>query len=203
MKPTLTNLNRLIKRQTFNHPKEAEDFFERMSKFSLDDLPKVELTLEEQAQDLVYEAYDFVPAKAKKNIEKALELDPECIEAYEYLATTEKTTEIAMVFCEKGIAIGRKKFGGKFLKDFKGMFWAHHETRPFLRCLYKKAEWLIAKNKLIEAIAIMEEILERNKSDNLGVRFLLMPALMMRGEIEKFQKYNKMFSENTHPSTIF
>jgi len=204
MKPPMTDLNRLIARQEFKNLEEAEAFFNslNLTGMSLDDLPKVDLTAEEQAQDLVHEAYDLAPAKAKKNVEKALELDPNCIEAYEYLASREKALEISLVFCDKGIAIGRKKFGGKFLKENKGIFWGIHETRPFMRCLYNKAEWLITDGKMVEAVEIMEEMLQLNEGDNLGVRFPLMSALIVLGETEKFKKYDKMFADDKYSAAM-
>jgi len=198
----MTDLNRLLGRQNFKNAKELQAFLDNLKDTSLYDLPKMELTPEEQAQDLVYEASELMPSKAKKNIEKALELDPNCIEAYEYLASRERKMEKAMEFLEKGIAIGRKKFGGKFLKEHKGDFWGFHETRPFMTCLYSKAEILIIEGKTAEGVAIMEELLELNKNDNQGVRFPLLSALITLGETKKFKKYDKMFADDQHSAQL-
>ena len=198
MKPFMTDLNRLLARQNFKDEKEMQAFLENLSDKSLYDLPEMELTDAEQAQDLVYEAYQLTPAKAKKNIEKALQLDPNCIEAYEYLASREKSAKKALEVVEKGIAIGRKQFGGKFLKENKGIFWGIHETRPFMRCLYKKATILAMEDETAEAVAIMEEMLELNEHDNQGVRFPLLSVLITLGDTEKFKKYDKMFADEEH-----
>ena len=201
-KSFMTDLNRLLARQNFKDGKEMQAFLDNLKGKSLYDLPKVELSPEEQAEDLVYEAYKLTPAKAKKNIEKALALDPNCIEVYEYLASREKSAEKALEMFDKGIAIGREKFGGKFLKENKGMFWGIHKTRPFMRCLSQKAEILVLLGKLAEGVAIMEEILELNEHDNQGVRFPLLSALIMLDDTKKFKKYDKMFADDKHSAQI-
>jgi tetratricopeptide (TPR) repeat protein len=202
MKSPMTDLNRLLARQNFKDKKELEAFLNNLMGKPLDDYPKIDLTPKEQAQDLVFEAYELTPVKAKKNIEKALDLDPNCIEAYEYLASREKKAEKALAFFEKGIAIGREKFGGKFLKEHKGNFWGWHETRPFMRCLLQKAEILIMEGKEADGVAIMEELLELNNGDNQGVRFPLLAALITLGETEKFKKYDKMFPDSNYSAQI-
>jgi len=202
MKPLMTDLNRLLAHQNFKDGKELQAFLENLADKSLDDLPEMDLSPEEQAQDLVYEAYELTPSKAKKNIEKALDLHPNCIEAYEYLASREKTVEKALKFYEKGIAIGRQQFGGKFLKENKGIFWGIHETRPFMRCLFQKASILTMEEQTVEAVEIMEEMLELNRNDNQGVRFLLLSALITLGNTEKFEKYDKMFVDDKYSASI-
>ena len=203
MKPIMTDLNRLLTRQNFKNKEELQAFLDTLSEKSLYDLPQMELTPEEQAQDLVYKAFELTPAKAKKNIEKALALDSDCIDAYEYLAAKEKKVEKALEFLEKGIAIGRKNFSGKFLKENKGIFWGMHETRPFMRCLCAKSEILLAMGKIAEGVEIMEEMLELNEHDNQGIRYPLMSALIMLGETEKFKKYDKMFDDGYSAQILY
>lgn len=202
MKSHMTNLNRLLARQNFKDKKELEAFLNNLTGISLDDLSPMNLTPEEQAEDLVSEAYELSPAKAKKNIEKALELNPNCIEAYEYLASIAKKAEKVLEMLNKGIAIGWEKFGGKFLKENKGVFWGIHETRPFMRCLYHKTEMLVLEGKTAEGVAIMEEMLELNDHDNQGVRFPLLSALIILGETEKFKKLNKTFADDKYSASI-
>ena len=203
MKSHMTDFNRLMARQNFKDENEMQAFLDNLAGKSLDDLPQMDLTPEEQAEDLVFEAYELTSAKAKKNIEKALELDPNCIAAYEFLASREKKDEKVLELLEKGIAIGRKKFGGKFLKENKGVFWGIHETRPFMRCLYQKAEALVMLEKIAEGAAIMEEMLELNEHDNQGVRFSLLSALLMLDDAEKFKKYDKMFADDKSTQMLY
>lgn len=202
MKSSMTDLNRLLARQDFKNQKELEDFLNNLMGKSLDDLPQMDLTPEEQAEDLVFEASKLPMTKAKKKIEEALKLDPNCIDAYEFLAAKEKKLEKSLLFLEEGIAIGRKKFGGKFLKENKGEFWGWHETRSYLRCLYQKAEILVMQEQLTEGVAIMEELYELNDGDNQGVRFPLLSALILLGETEKFKRYDKLFTSDKHSAQM-
>jgi len=86
------------------------------------------LSKEERAQDLVEEAYDLPIRDAIKNIDIALNFNPDCIEAYEFLGSVQRSPESAVSYYEKGVNIGRRIFGGKYLKDHKGQFWGFHET---------------------------------------------------------------------------
>ena len=161
------------------------------------------LSFSEQAQDLVYEAYELPPAKAKKNIEKALQLDSNCIEAYEYLGAMESTVEIASAFYEKGIAIGRQVFGGKYLDEHKGSFWGFHETRPFMRCLQHYSDCLYKMNKVKECVSVLEEMIDLNPNDNQGVRDQLLLYLIELDENKKFEKYSKMFKGDGMAFSLF
>jgi tetratricopeptide (TPR) repeat protein len=161
------------------------------------------LNNKEQAQDLVLEAYELTPAKAKKKIEKALELDPDCIEAYEYLGGCESSIELESVFLEKGLSIGRKLFLGDNFEYHKGHFWGILETRPFMRCLQLYSEVLYLKNKKKECVEILEEMIYLNPNDNQGVRDQLMLYLIELDEVKKFEKYAKMFKDDEMAFSLF
>jgi len=181
----------------------VDEFLSKLADVSLFDMAPADLTPEEQAQDLVYEAYELPLAKAKKNIEKALKLDKTCLEAYEFLASKEKNIEKRFAILDKGIAIGREKFGGEFMKKFKGRFWGHHETRPFLRCLHAKARLFIYTGDIEESIEIFEEIIELNQNDNQGVRFPLLSLLIEWEDDKKFKKYDKMFAKDQSTEILY
>jgi tetratricopeptide (TPR) repeat protein len=72
-----------------------------------------------------------------------------------------------------------------------------------MRCLYQKADMLVMKGRLKEAVVIMEEMLELNENDNQGVRFPLMSALIQLGETEKFKKYDKRFADDVSTSILY
>ena len=202
MNSPMKSLNRLMARQNFKDEKEFEAFINALNAGQM--IPDIEdLTDEEKAQDLVEEAYDLSPAKAKKNIDKALKLDPDCIEAYEFLAGCETVPDKSIEMYDKGIAIGRKLFGGKFLKENKGYFWGMHETRPFMRCLYQKAFIFLMMGKTEESIAILIEMLDLNEGDNQGVRYLLLSELATIGDEKNFKKYDKIFAEEESTQLLY
>ena len=192
----MTDLHRILAAQEFESEAELREFVSKLVGDEIPSMPDSELGPKEKAQDLVFEAYELSKTKGKKNIEMALELDPDCIKAYEYLASVENSPDLALLFYEKGIAIGRRVFGGEYLTEHKGMFWGFHETRPFMRCLSDYSECLRFKGRVDKAAAILEEMIELNPNDNQGVRDHLMVYLMELGEDVKFEMYAAMFKQD-------
>jgi tetratricopeptide (TPR) repeat protein len=192
----MTDLHRLLSTQDFKSTEEINEFLAQFTGQPIPSLPPETLTDEEQAQDMVFAAYNETPEKGRELVEDALLLDPDCIEAFEYLAEQEMTPEIAIAFLEKGINIGRTKFGGEFLKENIGHFWAIHETRPFMRCLQNYGDCLYYIGKVEESISVMEEIIKLNPNDNQGIRNFLSLRLIETQAWKKFEKYDKMFNED-------
>lgn len=199
----MADLDRLIGSKNFKSEKEFREFLDTISGKVIPSFPEEALNNEELAQDLVFEAYEQKPAKAKATIEKALQLNRDCIEAYEFLGSLENTPEIACVFYEKGISIGRRIFGDEFLKENKGHFWGIHKTRPFMRCLQQYAECLYLMDKENESIAVLEDLIELNPNDNQGVRDQLMLYLVQQNEVKKYLKYFKLFGDESTAFSLF
>lgn len=199
----MTDLQRLLKTQEFKSEADIRKFMDGIVGQKIPSFPKEPLNLKEQAQNLVFAAFELPPSKAKKNIEKALQLDSKCIEAYEWLGSMEDTAEIAIVFYEKGITIGRQIFGGKYLEKHLGAFWGIHETRPFMRCLQQYSDCLYAMGKVNECVAVLEEMIELNPNDNQGVRDQLLLYLIQLDERKKFDKYAEMFKEDNMAFSLF
>lgn len=189
----MQDLHRLIGTQDFKSKEELQTFFDSLIGKKIPSFPKEALTLKEQAQDLVFEAIDLPIAQGKKKAREALKLNPDCIEAYEYLASVQMTPDDAMVYYKKAIETGRRIFGGEFWEENKGLFWIIHETRPFMRCMFDFSECLFIKGKVKESVAILEEMIELNPNDNQGARDMLLLYLIELNDTEKFQKYDKQF----------
>jgi len=97
----MNDLHRLLGTQDFKNEDDLKSFLDSIAGKKIPSFSKNALNNKEQAQDLVLEAYELTPVKARKKIEKALELDPDCIEAYEYLSGCESSLELESVFLEK------------------------------------------------------------------------------------------------------
>jgi tetratricopeptide (TPR) repeat protein len=199
----MTDLHRLLGTQDFKSEADLRKFMDSIVGQEIPSFPKEALSLKEIAQDLVFEAEELPPAKAKAKIEEALRVDSDCIEAYELLGFLEESTEIATVFYEKGISIGRQLFGGKYLKENRGNFWGIHETRPFMRCLLHYSDCLYTKRKVKECVAILEELIQLNPRDNQGVRDQLLLYLIEINDTKKFVKYEKMFPDDSMAFPLF
>ncbi len=198
-----TDFQRLLESQNIETEADLKKFLESMVGKEVPSFPTETLTAKEQAQDLVFEAYDLPNKQGIAKAKEALALDEDCIEAYEYLSSIELYAEKAISLLEKGIEIGRKRFGGKYLEVNKGMFWGIHETRPFMRCLMQYSDCLYLMDEVEESIAVMEELIELNPNDNQGVRDLLLLYLIETREFDKFKKYAKQYDDDTMAFAMF
>ncbi len=193
---TMTDLHRLLETQNFKSEADLRKFMDSLMGKPIPSFPKAVLTKQEQAQDLIYEANELPIAKAKMKAEEALQLDPDCIDAYELLGMLQISPQTALPFYKTGIDIGKRIFGGEYLEEHKGGFWGFHETRPFMRCMQHYSDCLYNIGRKEECVAILEEIIELNPDDNQGVRDQLLLYLMELNEVEKFKKYEKQFKDD-------
>lgn len=192
----MIDLQRLLATQNFKSEKELKDFMNNIVGSPIPSFPEETLTNQEKAIDLVLDAYDQEPQIGFEYIADALELDPDCIEAYEFLGCCYDIPAIATAFFEKGIQIGRNKFGGEYLKNNRGHFWGLHETRAFMRCLQFYADCLYQIGKVHDSIKVLEEMIELNPNDNQGVRDQLLLYSIEIGDKDKFIKYQKKFKND-------
>jgi len=134
------DLHRLLESQNFKSKGELEKFMDGLMGKPVPSFPKESLTIKEQAQDLIFEAVDLPEDKGYELALKALQMDPDCIEAYEYLGALETITETAILYYKNGIEIGKRIFSKTYFKDSIGQFWMVHETRAFMRCMQAYAD---------------------------------------------------------------
>lgn len=165
--------------------------------------PEEALTIKEQARDLISEANDLPDEKGHKLALKALKMDPDCIEAYEYLGSLEPIPETEILYYKNGIDIGRRIFARSHFKDGVGKFWMINETRPFMRCMQDYADCLAEMDKYHDSVAVFEEMIQLNPNDNQGVRDQLLLYLIKINEFNKFRKYNKIYIEDDRAFTLF
>lgn len=199
----LADLHRLLSTQKFKSKEEVDAFMQQFIGEPLPSFPKEALSDEEQAQDLIFEARDTNPIHARELIVQALDLDPDCIEAYEQLGLMEGEPAIALAFFEKGVMIGKEIFNEQDDPGLTGNFWMIHETRPFMRCLKYSADCYFLTGRVWESVAILEEMIGLNPIDNQGVRDHLLMQLLVLGEHEKFRKYEKMYKNDYSAFALF
>ena len=154
-------------------------------------------TNSENSDDFLEMAYDAkTKAKAKTYAKKALELDPDNLDAELFLADI--GTKSQLEFLEKTEAIiahGNKLMEeqGFLTKECMGDFWLILETRPYMRARHQYAILLSQCRMIKKAITECEEILKLCKSDNLGVRYLLMHLYTVMEDEKSALKLHKKF----------
>ncbi len=131
------------------------------------------------AWDYLDMAFDAPTEKeAVRYAKKALELDEYCTDAEMLIADIQCGDDFEKFKkkLEKIISKTEKHLReeGYFDDDCRGEFWGILETRPYMRARYEHLKLLVSAGKIKKAKEECEDMLCLNKSDNLGVRYILM-----------------------------
>ena len=189
---SIAKLMQELEKQDFENVDQLNEFMKTMQGKSLDDLPE-STTDKGRSQDLVLQAYDETPAKGKKLIKQALELDPNNADAYNYLASVENDVDKALTLYRQAVEAGERALGEEFIQENKGHFWGLFETRPYMRAKSGVAGCLYAKNRVNATIEVYREMIELNPSDNQGVRYLLATILLSKKDLSDYESFVKKY----------
>jgi len=190
-------ISRLMSEHEFKSNEEAQKFIQKqIIGRNLDEiLEHADFDPVEQAQELAYEAMDTPdPFEALELTNKALQLDPDCIDAYLQMTNlTSASIPETITKVKKIIVRTEQKLGRKYFEENKGHFWGLVETRPYMRALDFLVSTLRKTGKTDEAIRQAEEMLELNPDDNQGIRDSLLGMYLETGNLEGarilFEKY--------------
>ena len=136
-------------------------------------------------------------AKAEQYIKKALELEPDNLDAisasldmimdddpWEYY---QKLSEAV----KNGTKLMEKK--GFMDEESIGRFWGILETRPYMRLLNRYAEFLAEAGMMTPAARVYEEMIRLSENDNLGVRYSLMHIYALLDQEESALELHKKY----------
>ena len=153
---------------------------------------------EQDAQQLVYDAWESDADAACELLTKATQLDPTNVDAW--LGLLQMSTlppEEQIDILRELVAKGKKNLGKDF-NEFKGHFWGVHETRPYMRARGMLAHLLVETGRWAEAIAEYEAMLELNPNDNQGVRYELMTADLVMDRLEAARRLFQTYDERKY-----
>ena len=150
----------------------------------------------EQAQDICYEAFEARGRKQIQLAKKALEICPDCVDAYVILAEACSDAEESYDLYAKGVAAGERLLGEQFFKEEAGHFWGIIETRPYMRARFGMAEALEEMERTDEAISHYQEMLRLNPNDNQAVREVLLACLLATKRTEEAEALLKQYKES-------
>jgi hypothetical protein len=121
LESSLADIARLLSQQEFESIDEANRFIQAHLK-SGKPFPKGLRSAQEQAQDVMYQAWDAVGARRIQLARKALEISTDCADAYVLLAEeTARTPEEAKHLYEQGVQAGeRAVLAEKFIRPIWG-----------------------------------------------------------------------------------
>lgn len=137
-------------------------------------------TPEDKALELLVRAQ---AARGRRQVllaREALEVWPDCADAYNLLAGAAADAEESRRLFALGVAAGERALGPGMLDD-AGHFWGLIETRPYMRARQGLAEALVELKRFEEAAEHFGELLRLNPDDNQGVRYTLVNLLITLG----------------------
>ena len=140
-----------------------------------------------RAQELAYDAMDAEdPFEAAQLAIEALDLDPDCTDAQRvlvWLAPTGLDNRIQLM--REVVEKAERNLGEEFMEENRGHFWGLLSTRPYMRAMRDLAELLLEADRLDEAIAVYERMLDLNPNDNQGVRYALLGLYLGTGRADR------------------
>jgi tetratricopeptide (TPR) repeat protein len=187
---------RHINNYEFNTKDELENFIHGLMNKPINESLDNTDDPKEIASRMVYEAFNSTQKKGQKLIKKALNLDPDNVDAYNYLAIYSDTVEEALHLFEKAMQVGRKTLTKETFEKLKGEFWGVTKTRPYMRAKAGFAECLILLGKEELAIKHYKEMIDLNSNDNQGVRYILAPLLVKEKRYREYEELKKKFPED-------
>ena len=156
-------------------------------------------TVLDDAYELLEQAENAKTEKqARKLAKKAYDMCPECFDALLFQVELEESSMRRDELLNEGLEKEKKRLEkeGYFDKENIGHFYGIFETRPYIRGLYKKANYLISDGKAKQARDVCLEIIRLNNNDNMGARYLLMAIYAyLEDEKEMLKLYHKYKEE--------
>lgn len=185
-------VGKILEKQDFRDDRDLDRFMEeKITGKKIDEIYQmIELDSSDEAQELAYEAMaEEDRNKALELANKALELDPDCIDArlVEAKCSSRSLPELVEKL-ERIISRAEENFGEQYIEENKGHFWKLVETRPYMRALDSLLIFLRLAGRTKEAILQAEKMLELNPDDNQGIRDSLLGMYLETGNLEGARK---------------
>jgi tetratricopeptide (TPR) repeat protein len=193
----LQNVGRLLQEREFGSAEEANAYLQGLLESGGIPEATYERTPLEQAQDLMYEAWEATGTRRIKLARQALEISPDCADAYVLLAEQSRSLKEAKELYEQGVHAGERALGPRMFEEDAGHFWGIIETRPYMRAREGLARALWAQGERKQAIAHYQDMLRLNPGDNQGVRYVLAGCLLKEHEDEALGKLLAQYEDDS------
>ncbi|MCW5848692.1 MAG: hypothetical protein KIT87_01150 [Anaerolineae bacterium] len=200
MEKTLADIGKLLSEQNFSSAEEANAFLQQL--MASGDLmsaaahePETPL---EQAQEVMYQAWEASGQQRIKLARQALTISPDCADAYVLLAQEASgSLREAADFYAQGVQAGERALGSQVFADDVGHFWGILETRPYMRARAGLAQCLWMLGEREQAIEHYTDMLRLNPGDNQGLRYTLAQWLLMVGADDRLEELLDRYDEPT------
>jgi tetratricopeptide (TPR) repeat protein len=162
--------------------------------------PSAALDPLDEAQSLIYEAWNSEGPHKIELARRALDLSKDCADAYVILAESDaKSKEAALGLYRKGVEAGQRAIDPGLFARSAGRFWDIMETRPYMRARLGLAECLWDLGKKEEALGHLRELMRLNPADDQGVRYILLQCLLESGADDELGALLDRYGKDTSP----
>lgn len=184
-----------------------QQVFEQLEKESkpanFDDLKKIDPQLVTQllAREHVLEARRTTCQKtARQYLDTAINLDPNCAEAFFELANFSETPESAMMWYQKSMdatvnVLGKERMA-ELVEEFKANPWRQLQTHNYFKAKVSLAERLYRSGYYEVAILHFQEMIELNPTDELELRHYLLASLIAENRLEEAANTCRQFPDD-------
>jgi tetratricopeptide (TPR) repeat protein len=190
-------MRRLLEGQQFDSIEDANEFLAQIVNAGV---PRLEGDVRpiERAQAKMYDAWEADGERRISLAREALEISPDCADAYILLAgESSDTEEEARHLLELAVEAGKRALGPQYFEENVGHFCGLVETRPYMRALAAMAEFLEYLGERERAIDCGRELLKLDPDDHQSNRYLLTKLLLLEGRDAEAGDLLKQYQEST------
>ncbi len=198
----MDSIRELVEEQGFDSTEEMQAFLDREVVGKRLPPPKISGP-RDQARELGLEAMETPGRRGIALARRALDLDPDCVQALLALAWHERDVTAAVERYREAVAAAERSLGPKIFEEGAGAFWSISSTRPYMEARKSLADTLMLDGRIAEAADHYEELLRLNPNDNQGIRHLLAPALMILGDNRSTQDLLDCYPEDFGAAPAF
>ncbi len=144
----------------------------------IDEMPYEPKDDRERAQELCFEAFDAWGRRQILLADRALALDPECVDALVLKGERTHELEEALRFFQRAVAAGEKSLEAPEAREGVGELWSYYPTRPTLRALHALGHALEQSGEPEKAADCYQRLLVLDEHDHQGVRYCRLSCLL-------------------------
>jgi tetratricopeptide (TPR) repeat protein len=203
MEKVMSDTGKLLSEHEFASVDEANEFLQDMlAQGGLLPTSNAHTPLE-QAQELMYEAWDSFGKRRAQLARRALVISKDCADAYVLLAEeTARSLNEAKDLYEQGVRAGEHALGSR-VEEYVGHFWGIMETRPYMRARAGLAQCLWALGERQQAIEHYTDMLRLNPNDNQGIRYILANCLLEEGSDDALRKLLRRYEDDPAATWLY
>lgn len=152
----------------------------------------------DEAHMLLNEAFQSNDKNERTRLARlALEVSPDCADAYMFLADEAQSRQETFQLYEKALEVAERALGPEVFRKDVGDFWHLVETRPYMRARESLAHFLWNMGRRDEAVNHFQDMLRLNPEDNQGVRYSLAHWLLSEGRDDELARLLAGYDESS------